>query len=58
MRNHSAQQVARTGLMNPLLCVNDDAIWDEFDWNESESLYEGETMACDVLAFISECGTD
>jgi hypothetical protein len=36
------------------LHISEDACGDEFDWNESENQYEGESLASDVLKFIKE----
>lgn len=34
------------------LQISDDLFGDEFDWDESENQYEGETLASDVLGFL------
>jgi hypothetical protein len=34
------------------LHLSDDTFVDEFDWDESENQYEGESLASDVLGFL------
>lgn len=38
------------------LHISDDLCGDEFDWDESENQYEGESLASDVLKFLKELG--
>lgn len=38
--------------------LSDDILGDEFDWDESTSQYEGETMANDMLGFLKEFGAE
>ncbi len=36
------------------LHFSDDALGDEFDWDESVGQYEGESMANDMLGFMKD----
>jgi len=36
------------------LRISDDAFGDEFDWDESVSQYEGESLANDMLGYMKD----
>lgn len=40
------------------LHISDEMLGDEFDWDESTSQYEGESMANDMLGFLKEFGAE
>jgi hypothetical protein len=40
------------------LHISDDTFGDEFDWEESTSQYEGESLASDVLGFLKGLGAE
>ena len=40
------------------LHIGDDLAGDEFDWDESVSQYEGESLANEMLGFLKEYGDE
>lgn len=38
------------------LHISDDSFVDDFDWEESENQYAGESLASNVLEFLKEIG--
>jgi hypothetical protein len=40
------------------LHLSNDAVGDEFEWDESENQYEGESLASNVLEFLKELAAE
>jgi hypothetical protein len=63
MNKHSIRQTVSPGLLYSVapeqisqLCMDDDLIGDEFDWDETQAV--GDTFGADALAFLRDWGND